>query len=222
VPKKSKPTKQRAAYKSPPPTPETNGLHGTLIPASHFTLREDGTIAPAPHPDPLPQGEGTARSPLTKIRRQSIRQPADDNSPSPGGEGRDEGEHGGSPQGLPKLVFSSDSPFIRLYHGNCLELLDAIYARHGNAGRFDAIFADPPYFLSNGGITCHAGKMVRVDKGDWDVSRGLELNHEFNLEWLRRCQRVLKPNGTLWVKQVITRQPPYGLNLFGGRDQISA
>ncbi len=26
-----------------------------------------------------------------------------------------------------------------------------------------------------------------------------ELNHEFNLEWLRRCQRVLKPNGSIWV-----------------------
>jgi site-specific DNA-methyltransferase (adenine-specific) len=41
--------------------------------------------------------------------------------------------------------------------------------------------------------------MVKVDKGDWDKSRGPELNHEFNLEWLRRCQRVLKPNGTIWV-----------------------
>jgi site-specific DNA-methyltransferase (adenine-specific) len=41
--------------------------------------------------------------------------------------------------------------------------------------------------------------MVKVDKGDWDVSRGSELNHEFNVEWLRRCQRVLKPNGTIWV-----------------------
>ena len=99
----------------------------------------------------------------------------------------------------PNLIYSSDSPFIRLYHGNCLELLDAIYATYGDAGRFDAIFADPPYFLSNGGITCHAGKMVKVDKGDWDVSRGPELNHEFNTEWLRRCQRVLKPNGTIWV-----------------------
>ena len=89
-------------------------------------------------------------------------------------------------------------PFIRLYHGNCLELLDAIAAKYPE-GRFDAIFADPPYFLSNGGITCHAGKMVKVDKGDWDVSRGPELNHEFNVEWLRRCQRVLKPNGTIWV-----------------------
>ena len=98
----------------------------------------------------------------------------------------------------PSLIFTSDTPFIRLYHGNSLELLDAIVAKYPE-GRFDAIFADPPYFLSNGGITCHAGKMVKVDKGDWDVSRGPELNHEFNREWLLRCQKVLKPNGTIWV-----------------------
>jgi site-specific DNA-methyltransferase (adenine-specific) len=41
--------------------------------------------------------------------------------------------------------------------------------------------------------------MVKADKGDWDKSRGPELNHEFNIEWLRHCQRVLKPNGTIWV-----------------------
>ena len=85
-----------------------------------------------------------------------------------------------------------------LYHGNCLELLDAIATQYPE-GRFDMIFADPPYFLSNGGITCHAGKMVKVDKGDWDKSQGPELNHEFNREWLSRCQRVLKPDGTIWV-----------------------
>ncbi|MCX8155513.1 MAG: site-specific DNA-methyltransferase, partial [Verrucomicrobiae bacterium] len=98
----------------------------------------------------------------------------------------------------PCLKFRDESHNLWLYHGNCLELLDAIAAKYPD-GRFDCIFADPPYFLSNGGITCHAGRMVRVDKGDWDKSRGPELNHEFNLEWLRRCQRVLKPNGTLWV-----------------------
>ena len=85
-----------------------------------------------------------------------------------------------------------------IYKDNCLAVLDAIAAEYPE-GRFDMIFADPPYFLSNGGITCHAGKMVKVDKGDWDRSRGHELNHEFNLEWLRRCQRVLKPNGSIWV-----------------------
>jgi hypothetical protein len=109
--------------------------------------------------------------------------------------GRGEGRGEGNP---PQLVFHSDTPFVRLYHGNSLELLDAIAAKYPE-GRFDAIFADPPYFLSNGGITCHAGKMVSVHKGDWDQSGGAEVNHEFNREWLRRCQRVLKPNDTIWI-----------------------
>jgi site-specific DNA-methyltransferase (adenine-specific) len=61
------------------------------------------------------------------------------------------------------------------------------------------IFVDPPYFLSNGGITCHAGKMVSVNKGKWDKSKGIEENHKFNLAWLKECQRVLKPDGTIWV-----------------------
>ena len=98
----------------------------------------------------------------------------------------------------PVLTFHDDARKLWLYQGNSLELLDAISAKYPE-GRFDAIFADPPYFLSNGGISCHAGKMVKVDKGDWDKSRGPELNHEFNLEWLKRCQKVLKPNGTIWI-----------------------
>jgi site-specific DNA-methyltransferase (adenine-specific) len=40
---------------------------------------------------------------------------------------------------------------------------------------------------------------VDVHKGDWDRSRGPEANHEFNRAWLAACQRVLKPNGTIWV-----------------------
>lgn len=98
----------------------------------------------------------------------------------------------------PVLTYADPARSIWLYHGNCLELLDAIAAKYPE-GRFDCIFADPPYFLSNGGITCHAGRMVKVDKGDWDKSQGADENHNFNLEWLRRCQRVLKPNGTIWV-----------------------
>lgn len=83
---------------------------------------------------------------------------------------------------------------IRLLKGNCIEVLNQ--AREDSV---DMIFADPPYFLSNGGITCHAGKMVSVNKGKWDKSKGIEENHKFNLEWLKACQRVLKPNGTIWV-----------------------
>ena len=98
----------------------------------------------------------------------------------------------------PRLTFQDEAAGIFLYQAESLEFLDRIAAKHPE-GVFDAIFADPPYFLSNGGITCHNGRMVRVDKGEWDKSRGSELNHEFNIEWLRRCQRVLKPNGTIWV-----------------------
>jgi site-specific DNA-methyltransferase (adenine-specific) len=77
-------------------------------------------------------------------------------------------------------------------------VLDVLAGKNPN-GLIDMIFADPPYFLSNGGITCHAGRMVKVDKGVWDKSRGPERNHEFNIQWLGRCQRVLQPNGTIWV-----------------------
>jgi len=94
--------------------------------------------------------------------------------------------------------YRDDEHGIFLYQGDCLEVLDAIAGKYPG-GCFDMVFADPPYFLSNGGITCHAGKMVSVHKGDWDKSRGAEENHNFNRAWLERCQRVLKPNGTIWV-----------------------
>jgi site-specific DNA-methyltransferase (adenine-specific) len=63
----------------------------------------------------------------------------------------------------------------------------------------DMIFADPPYFLSNGGMSCHAGRRVSVNKGDWDKSKGIEETHKFNLEWLSRCQKILTKDGTIWV-----------------------
>lgn len=66
-------------------------------------------------------------------------------------------------------------------------------------GCADLIFADPPYFLSSDGITCYAGKMVSVNKGKWDRSKGFEQNFRFTAEWLAECQRILKPNGTIWV-----------------------
>jgi len=61
------------------------------------------------------------------------------------------------------------------------------------------IFADPPYNLSNGGFTVHAGRMVSVNKGDWDKSNGFEDDYTFHYKWLKECKRLLKPNGTLWV-----------------------
>jgi len=81
-----------------------------------------------------------------------------------------------------------------LLKGNCIEILDQL-----EEDSIDMIFADPPYFLSNDGITCHAGRMVSVNKGKWDKSKGIEKNYKFTLQWLKACQRVLRPNGTIWV-----------------------
>ena len=63
----------------------------------------------------------------------------------------------------------------------------------------DMIFADPPYNLSNGGFSVHAGRRVGVDKGDWDKSKGFSDDYNFHYRWLEACRRVLKPHGTLWV-----------------------
>jgi site-specific DNA-methyltransferase (adenine-specific) len=95
---------------------------------------------------------------------------------------------------LPEPVFWDDKHHIKIYQGDCLEILAAI-----PESCVDLIFADPPYFLSNDGITCHAGRMVSVNKGQWDRSPGPDKMHEFNFEWLKACQRVLKPNGSIWV-----------------------
>jgi len=97
-----------------------------------------------------------------------------------------------------QCVFRNDEFGIWLYHANCMEFMDMLMGKYPD-GRFNMIFVDPPYFLSNGGITCHAGKMVKVDKGQWDKSNGAEMNHEFNTAWLSRCQKLLKSNGTIWV-----------------------
>lgn len=82
----------------------------------------------------------------------------------------------------------------RLYQGDCLSVLEGFEEQS-----FDLIFADPPYFLSNGGFTCQSGRRVPVKKGDWDKSHGPNEDHAFNTAWLAACKRVLKPGGTIWV-----------------------
>lgn len=65
--------------------------------------------------------------------------------------------------------------------------------------KFSMIFADPPYFLSNGGISLQSGKVVSVNKGEWDKGRTQREINEFNLRWLNLCREKLSENGTIWV-----------------------
>jgi site-specific DNA-methyltransferase (adenine-specific) len=83
---------------------------------------------------------------------------------------------------------------IRLFLGDVITTLAKIPEES-----IDLIFADPPYNLSNGGFTCHAGKRVSVNKGQWDKSKGVREDFSFHHDWINACKRVLKPNGSLWI-----------------------
>ena len=63
--------------------------------------------------------------------------------------------------------------------------------------KVDMVFADPPYFLSNGGLSIQSGKIVSVDKGDWD-KRPQDVD-EFNRSWIRSVREVMKPSATIWI-----------------------
>jgi len=83
-----------------------------------------------------------------------------------------------------------------IYHEEALEVLNQ-FEKEGVL--FDLIYADPPYFLSNNGITCQSGKMVSVNKGNWDKSGGFEQDVSFIDLWLKECRKVLKENGSIWI-----------------------
>lgn len=87
---------------------------------------------------------------------------------------------------------SADRNFT-LLHGDCVEMLGKFDFK------FDMIFADPPYFLSNGGISCQSGKVVCVDKGKWDKGGTFEHINDFNHKWIEACRDKLKDDGTIWV-----------------------
>ena len=81
-----------------------------------------------------------------------------------------------------------------LYHGDALNILNQI-----ENNKYELIFVDPPYFLSNDGITCASGKMVSVNKGEWDKSKGFNEDTAYIDSWLKACKKVLKENGSILI-----------------------
>lgn len=90
------------------------------------------------------------------------------------------------------LVFKSDD--FALYQNDCLVVMRQLPDNY-----IDMIFADPPYMLSNDGFTCQNGRMVKVNKGKWDKSKGFIEDTQFHELWISECKRVLKPEGTIWI-----------------------
>src|SRR5215212_5855054 len=85
-------------------------------------------------------------------------------------------------------------PGAMVYVADCVDLMKVM-----PAASVDMIFADPPYRLSNGGVTFKSGSLAPVNKGAWDRSMGFQADHRFNVGWVREARRILKPDGTIWV-----------------------
>ena len=92
-----------------------------------------------------------------------------------------------------KPYFKSDDKNFYLLHGDTMELLSQF--EH----QFDMVFADPPYFLSNNGLSIQSGKVVSVNKGNWDKSHGFDYINNFNRTWLQLVREKLKDDGTIWI-----------------------
>jgi site-specific DNA-methyltransferase (adenine-specific) len=91
-----------------------------------------------------------------------------------------------------RMMYKTDN--VALYNDDCLEVMAKFPDNY-----VDMIFADPPYMLSNDGFTCQNGRMVSVNKGKWDKSKGFDEDIKFHETWISECKRVLKPEGTIWI-----------------------
>ena len=85
-----------------------------------------------------------------------------------------------------------------LYNGDCIEILKTL-----KPNSIDLIFADPPYFLSNGGKSIHSGKVVSVNKGSWDDKTTYDNHLDFTKEWIKLSYDVLKDGGSIWISGTI-------------------
>lgn len=93
---------------------------------------------------------------------------------------------------IPSYYKSTNNDFT-LIQGDCVETLSKF--KFG----FDMVFADPPYFLSSGGISCQSGQVVCVNKGEWDKPSTPDEMDAFNLKWLSACREHMKSNATIWI-----------------------
>lgn len=92
-----------------------------------------------------------------------------------------------------KPFFKSTDKIFYLLHGDTMNLLPKF--EH----KFDMVFADPPYFLSNNGLSIQSGKIVSVNKGKWDKSHGFEYVNDFNRKWLSLVRDKMKDDATIWI-----------------------
>lgn len=91
------------------------------------------------------------------------------------------------------LFFQSAQADFSLLKADCLTAIPQIKPK------IDMVFADPPYFLSNDGLTVKNGKIQSVNKGEWDKLVSDDDAANFTYEWLSLVREKMADNATLWV-----------------------
>jgi site-specific DNA-methyltransferase (adenine-specific) len=111
--------------------------------------------------------------------------------------------------------FKSIDKAFTVLHGDNTEILPQFDFK------FDMVFADPPYFLSNDGLTFKNGKIASVNKGDWDkiskvnlsgdvakinsskihkeTENNLNFINNFNRKWLELTREKMKEEATIFI-----------------------
>lgn len=90
--------------------------------------------------------------------------------------------------------FLSYDECFKIIQGDCLNILPTL-----SKNSINMIFADPPYFLSNDGLTVKSGIIQSVNKGQWDKIGTIDENYAFTYKWIEQAKNVLKDNGTIWI-----------------------
>lgn len=89
--------------------------------------------------------------------------------------------------------FQSEQKEFSLFKGDCVALIPKIKKT------VDMVFADPPYFLSNDGLTVKNGQIQSVNKGKWDKLVSDADAYSFTYEWLTAVRENMADNATIWI-----------------------
>ena len=67
---------------------------------------------------------------------------------------------------------------------------------------FDMIFVDAPFFISKRGKVHFSQDIPFEKQSKWNRTEVHQRNYDFTKKWLSECQRLMKPNASIWISGI--------------------